>query len=367
MASLTFPTLSPEKRLRRLIPPTHSVRVVIDTDTRNEIDDQFALAWALLSSDQMTVEAVYAEPYSFRHRADEIRRALAARSNWDAASEVDRELWQQYAGLIPSLQARGYDLATWQWDDGPEPGMEHSYEEIKIVYDKLGVSSAGKAFRGSPGYLTSLDVPIRSDSAEHLVELAMAAPDDDPIYVAAIGVLTNIASAILIEPRIIEKIVVTWTAGYPSHVRQTNFSFNMEQDMIASKLVLDCGVPFVYLPGFHVGAQLRLSLPEVEQWVRGQGAMGDYLYWLYTHNPHYDVLGWADDHFGRTWVIWDLINIAWLMNPAWVPSVLMPTPVLQDDRKWYQASADRHFWREAYDIDRDAVFRDLFRKLEAAP
>lgn len=123
MTGPKFPVLDHEKRLQRLAPPTRPVRMVLDTDTRNEIDDQFALAWALLSPSEITVEAVYAEPYSFRHRADEIRRGLAARQKWEAASDTDRELWQQYSGLIPGLQARGYDLATWQWDDGPEPGM----------------------------------------------------------------------------------------------------------------------------------------------------------------------------------------------------------------------------------------------------
>ena len=44
------------------------VRVVIDTDAANEIDDQFALAWALLSPGQLQVDAVYAAPFSFAHR-----------------------------------------------------------------------------------------------------------------------------------------------------------------------------------------------------------------------------------------------------------------------------------------------------------
>ena len=36
----------------------------------------------------------------------------------------------------------------------------------------------------------------------------------------------------------------------------------LEQDLRATQLVFDSGVPLVYLPGYHVGAQLRLSLPE---------------------------------------------------------------------------------------------------------
>jgi hypothetical protein len=56
-----------------------------------------------------------------------------------------------------------------------------------------------------------------------------------------------------------------------------------------------------------------------------------------------------------------------MMRPEWVPSLLLPTPMLGDDRKWSAGPADRHLWREAYDVDRDAIFRDLFTKLKTAP
>ncbi len=45
--------------------------------------------------------------------------------------------------------------------------------------------------------------------------------------------------------------------------------------MLASRLLFECGVPVVYHPGFYVGAQLKISLPEMEAWVRGRGAIGD--------------------------------------------------------------------------------------------
>ncbi|MDR1949972.1 MAG: hypothetical protein LBQ38_11320 [Spirochaetaceae bacterium] len=42
--------------------PLGKVRVVIDTDAYNEVDDQFAITWALRSTDRIDVEAVYAAP-----------------------------------------------------------------------------------------------------------------------------------------------------------------------------------------------------------------------------------------------------------------------------------------------------------------
>jgi len=55
-------TISDFDRLRMLAPRTGRVRAVLDTDTYNEIDDQFALVQALLSPDRIALEAVYAAP-----------------------------------------------------------------------------------------------------------------------------------------------------------------------------------------------------------------------------------------------------------------------------------------------------------------
>ena len=207
--------------------------------------------------------------------------------------------------------------------------MELSYQEILLVAEKLDIDLADVVFRGSDRYLETYDAPVESDAATHLIKTALTASAEEPLYVLAIGALTNVASALLLAPEIIERIVVVWTAGYPTRVTDiVQPSFNMEQDVLASQLLFDSGVPLVYLPGFHVGAQLSLSLPEVEAWVKGKGKIGDYLYWLFTHNPHYPFQGLAD-HFGRTWIIWDLINIAWLIEPDWVPSYLIDAALLE--------------------------------------
>ena len=201
---------------------------------------------------------------------------------------------------------------------------------------------------------------------DHLIATARAGDGSAPLYVVALGCVTNIASALLMAPDIVDRIVVVWTSGYPSHAPHINHSFNLEQDLPASQLLLDSGVPHVYLPGYHVGAQLRLSLPEMAQQVQGCGAIGHYLHELFTHNPLWPMLGMDGTQPACSWVIWDVINIAWLLAPAWVPSELVRTPRLEDDRRW-QADGSRHLMREAHDVRRDVIFSDFFIKLKTAP
>ena len=349
---------------RMLTPPDGPVRVIVDTDTANEIDDQFALAWALLSPERIKLEGVTAEPYSFQHHRPELLRAHAILQAGGPRGADEAALVDQYRGWVEGLTSQGRDPAKLAFVP-PDEGMELSYQEILRVYEKLAMDPGDGVLRGAPGYLESLDRPIASPATERIIECARAAADG-PLYVAAIGCVTNIASALLLAPEIIKNMVVLWTSGYPSRsLRDNTPSLNLVQDRLASQLLFECGVAHVYLPGFHVGAQLRLSLPEMERWVRGKGTIGDYLYHLYTHNPIHEQRG-VTDTASRTWVIWDIINIAWLLNPAWVPSDLVPAPRLADDLTW-QHPAGRHLMREAYDIDRDAIFRDFYRKLERAP
>lgn len=137
------------------------------------------------------------------------------------------------------------------------------------------------------------------------------------------------------------------------------------QDRLASQLLFDCGVSQVYLPGYHVGAQLKLSLPEMERFVRGRGAIGDYLHHLYTHNPLHEMFA-IEQPEQKTWVIWDMINVAWLLDPAYVSTFDTQSPSLDDGLFWRQDAA-RHPMVEAFDINRDAIFEDFYRCLQGAP
>ncbi len=373
------PTRDQEWYRRQLAEPQGRMRVVIDTDTANEIDDQFALSWALLSPQQIDLVAVYAAPFSFNHRRQEMMRARAAGQHPEAASAADLDLLRQHAARLAHFERQQWPLETVDLPvfNPPGVGMERSHDEILKVFQLLQLPAQGKVFRGSTGYLTNIDSPMENEAVHHLIAAARASGGSSgvsgsggkghgqasaaPLYVLALGCVTNIASALLLAPDIRDHIVVVWTSGYPSHAPQTNYAFNLEQDMLASQVLFDSGVPLVYLPGYHVGAQLRLSLPEIERYVQGQGAIGHYLHELFTHNPLWDFLGLngAQPH---SWVIWDLINIAWMINPAWVPSELVATPVLGDDRRWH-AQAGRPPMREAHVVARDAIFNDFFMKL----
>jgi purine nucleosidase len=326
--------------LEQLLAPPRTDRpvdVVIDTDPTNEIDDQFAIVWALLRPDRLNVLGLYGCP-------------------WSLSPQLVRQ-----PGLVSELDRRGLDGALQElgmtYDDlpvvTPEDGMRSASAECRRIADLVGVDVP--VLDGASTYLTAPGVPVVSDAVEHLIELARQ-DREDPLYVLGMGCATNLASALLLAPDIVDRVAVVWTAAYPTFWPLPNASFNLVQDLPASRHLLASGVAHVYLPGYYVGEALRTSLPELEARVRGRGPIGDYLYDISATSLH---LGSGP---GRSKVMWDLINVAWCLEPDWLTTHLVPTPGLGEDLRWTAGSGV--LMREATAVARDKVFVDLFRVLE---
>ncbi|WDR02882.1 hypothetical protein PSQ19_01240 [Devosia algicola] len=118
-----FPKLTQAQMLERLSPPTDTVRVVIDSDTANEIDDQYALAWALLSPEKLSVEAVTAEPFSFAHHLPVLREAEAAMLSGKPYPEHVVGGFQGWLTRLHNQGRRVDDLKLVGPDKGVEPEL----------------------------------------------------------------------------------------------------------------------------------------------------------------------------------------------------------------------------------------------------
>lgn len=151
MTTTGIARISESHRERLLSPPTGRVRLVIDADAANEIDDQFALTWAMQSPDRLDIEAVLAAPYSFEHLRAGLLEAAEQLEKHDKPT-ADSGLVDRFSGWAIRLRDAGVPADAIEFV-GPAEGMERSFQEIARVFDRVGVESDGRVFRGSPSYL----------------------------------------------------------------------------------------------------------------------------------------------------------------------------------------------------------------------
>ena len=286
------------ERIRRTeVKTDRKIKMILDTDTYNEIDDQFAIFYALASKDRIELKGITAELF------------------YNKRSE------------------------------GPADGMEKSYQEILKILKMAGVESEGLAFRGCVKPLDNDSEYVESDAVNHIISCAMECTCEDPLYIVGIGAATNIASALIKCPEIMDRIVVAWLGGnaYDWH---DSWEFNLSQDKIAGKVLFDCKVPMIQVPAFGVTGFLITSVPELKECLGGKNAIGDY---LVENVMSYEA-------------IWDIGAVALLVNPEFTPQKICPAPVLTSEGK-YAFDPRRHLIRCVYNMDRDAIFKDMFLKI----
>ena len=300
-----------EQRIKNLSVPQGKIDVVLDTDAYNEIDDQYAISYLLRSKEKLDTKAIYAAPFHNENST------------------------------------------------GPKNGMEKSYDEILKLLELLGEKK--DVFRGSESFLLDENTPVISPAARDLAQRANAYSPEKPLYVVAIGAITNVASAILLNPAVAENTVVVWLGGHALHFHDTR-EFNMFQDVASARVVMKSGVPLVLLPCMGVVSSFTISKPEIEYWLKGKNALADHLadYTIEVADSYAKGTAW-------TRCIWDVTAVAWLLNDSnrFMMSRLEHTPIPTYDN-YYANNPNGHLMNYVYYIHRDALMTDLIKKITNA-
>lgn len=292
-------------RLALLTPKAGKLRVVLDTDTFNEIDDQFALTQMILSPERFDVVGIYAAPFC----------------NTRAAT--------------------------------PAEGMQMSYDECHRLLHRLGHPADDLVFKGVTEYVGRSKHPRDAAAVQHLIETARSGTQDDPLYIIAIAAISNIASALLMAPDIKDKISVVWLGAHALHWPHID-EFNLRQDIGGAQVLFDSCVPLVLIPCMGVTTHLSTTVPEIERHVEPYGEIGKFLAKRFKE--------YSDEHLAWSKPIWDMAAVAYLLNERWTPNHLRPTPIITDNMTW-SFDENRPLMRYVSYVQRDAIFRDFFLKL----
>ena len=304
-----------EQYLKNLEVPKGKIDVVLDTDAYNEIDDQFAIAYMLENSWKLNVKAIYAAPFL----------------NMNSSS--------------------------------PEDGMEKSYDEIIKVLKLSGRQDMiSCVLRGAKSFLSSIDKPQMSDAAYDICKRAMMYSPENPLYVVSAGAITNVASALLINPEIAENIVIVWMGGN-EHGYPDSKEFNMIKDICAAQIVFESHAPLIQLPLRNTLMNFTLSQFEAEYLLRGKNALCDYLVQrFFTDHNIFDENNTLKKPITR--ILCDVCAIAWLLNDdnQFMESHLISKPIIQNNG-YYSFDKRRELMSCIHQIKRDVLMCDLFDKI----
>ncbi len=277
--------------------------IILDTDTYNEIDDQFALAYAMLSPDRVRLLSVNAAPF---------------------------------------LNSRSTSAAD---------GMMKSYKEIQRIMHLVDPNANIPYYKGSETFLADKKTPVKSEAVENIINTVMNS--EERIYIVAIGAITNVASAIIKSPEIAKKAVVIWLGGHALTYKDTR-EFNLYQDVMSARVVFDSGVPLIQIPCAGMCTEFVTTIPELEYYLRGKNELCDYLVDIvrsYTKKPY----GWSK-------VVWDVTAVAVLVRPEAFRYSIIPRPYVTMEGR-YAFNTEREQYIYVNKLSRDPVYADLFTKL----
>ena len=278
------------------------VSIIIDTDTYNECDDQFALSYLIKYQDKFNIEAITVAPYSHRKRKVTVQE-----------------------------------------------GQELSYNEIIKICNWLKYDIKDKVFKGSMDYIQN-GYDEENDAVNKIIEIALK---NDKTYILAIGAITNVALAIKKEPKIIKKIEIIWLGGNELNYKD-NMEYNFRQDVEAVKIVFYSGVKLTVLPCCDVVTELNIHVDVLKEMIGNKSKLCDYLISRFYNDGYHGPIEMRP--------IFDIAVIAYMINKRWFKKEKISCPKINDDTS-YEVTNGEHQITMVTKLNRDRIYKDLFEKL----
>jgi purine nucleosidase len=281
-------------------------RVIIDTDAKNEADDQFAIVHALLS---------------------------------------------------PSLEVRGL-IAAHFGTSRSDRSMEESREEIDLLLQLMGLEQQVTVANGAPSGIPDEQTPRDSAGAELIIAESTLASPDEPLFIAFLGPLTDMASAILLDPSIVDReVVVIWIGGvgYGGVESYPGVEFNLRNDIAAANVVYDSGITVWQVPS-NVYSQVSVSYTELEEKIGGTSKLADY---LINQTVEWNRTYWPEPIESRS--LGDSPAISLMLYPRGGNFRMTPAPRFGQEGHYLPGSG--HPIRVVESVDVRFLLEDMFAKI----
>ncbi|SDZ57513.1 Inosine-uridine preferring nucleoside hydrolase [Evansella caseinilytica] len=309
------------------IPESKKIRLIINTDAKNEADDPFAIVHALLTP-------------RFKIK-----------------------------GII------GAHFGTYRTDTS----MQESYDEVVKILDIMKLTDEVPVYKGAIHALPDEETPVSSEGADFIIEEAMK-DDPTPLYVAFLGPITDLAAAYMKEPAIAEKLTALWIGGgsWPDG----EFEFNLMNDINAANVAFKSTIPLWVIPQ-NAYKLMRVSLAELAVNVKPYGEIGAYLFqqlidfnfdMVEKYIPavierakkaghEIDPESLSDWPKGEMWHLGDSPIVSLLLDDHQYGYEMKPAPRITEDMR-YVHYQNKRMIRVYHYVDSTFTLQDMYAKLK---
>lgn len=277
----------------------------------------------------------------------------------DVGNEIDDQWTISYLLLQPSLEVLGVMSA--HAPSIPAPAGRTSYRIlIDVVENRMGMRTHPPLIEGGSSPLENARTPRLSPAVNFLIETSKSFTKDNRLTVLMIGAGTDVASAILTDPTIVNRIRVI-QMGFTDE--RGGDEFNVANDVRAVQAILDSDVPLVIGPGKVCRESLSLSLDQARQMLSERGPIGawlleEYQAWYYRYVKPLRV-----NDFSKPWIIWDNITLAYVLQMT--EQHTGPRPRMKDDMTFEPAAKETNrtvTW--ITDVDEKRMWTDYLSLLD---
>lgn len=311
---------SKSRKQQRADSPGNRIRIILDTDANNELDDQHAIAYLLFNGDLFEVEGITVNATSggggIAKHLDEAERVV------------------KLCNLYPQMKIYS--------------GADGDYQNIVGHVNK-------KRFDGSE----AVDFIIRQANTK----------DDRKLVLLAVGKLTNIALALKKDPSIGDKVRIVWlgsnfpAAGEYNLLADTSavnpvLQSDAELEIVTVRYDDDTGTAAVVAYLDDIKRIMPGKGPHIAEPVTGRHGgqftnFGDYSVELFEK--------FEGDPQSRP--LYDMAAVAILKNPSWADRRIIDAPELIGNGWIEQRGNPRKviLWEN---FDKDSIMTDFYRTME---
>lgn len=211
-----------------------------------------------------------------------VKEALAGPSkplvyiDTDMAAEVDDSYAVYRALIAPEFDVVGLSSIGWEGPRDFAANTRASQKMNEEVLALLGLAGRIPHPIGAMHPMKAAATPVDSPAARDLIARAKATPQGRKLQVFVLGAYTNVASALLLDPSIKDRIVVHVMGFRYDDGRLTPNESNTQGDLHAAAYLLKSGVELKAMVNTTL-RHFQWTRADVDAHFKGKGGVRDYL------------------------------------------------------------------------------------------